>query len=114
MLPCGPLSVTSEKLEMPAEESVVAQTRPPGVSKGPSMGPSPLVVAYTTLEPLLLCVGPAVASARTWLTSFPVQVPHPSVSKLGLRAVNAPPVRGPRHTRHVPTSIALVEPESRM
>src|SRR6266513_2591453 len=66
-----------------------------------------------TSEPSLL-TGPPAASAVTWFTSPPVQVPLPSVSKFWLSAVKIPPVRGPRHTRQVPTSMAEDERESRM
>ncbi len=66
-----------------------------------------------TLEPLLSGTPPA-ASARTWLTSFPEQIPEPSVSKFGLRAVKTPPVRGPRHTRQLPSNIAVDDCESSM
>src|ERR1700758_4600446 len=109
MFPCGPLFVTSANAAGPAVAFVVTHTRPPvGVFSGPFIGPSPLVVAYTTFEPLL-SVGRPAARARTRLTSLPVHVPAPSVSKFGLSAVKPPPVRPPRHTRQEPTSIAAEE-----
>src|SRR5579872_3784917 len=115
MVPLGPFAVTSVNVEVTpdiAAAFVVTQTWPPEGTGGP-LGPAPSVVTYITCEPLA-SNGPPAASARTTFTSFPLQVPVPNVSKLRLNAVKAPPVRGPRHTRQVPTNSEVVDCESRI
>src|SRR5580700_7855831 len=99
MFPCGPLFVMLVKLVGPAVAFAVTQTLPPaGEERDPLSGPSPLVVAYMTSDPLL-SVGPPAARACTRFTSVPAQVPEPRVSKFGLSTAYAPPARGPRQTR---------------
>src|SRR5436305_12416990 len=78
---------------------VETQTCPPvGMS-----GPSPSVPAYITLENPLVSLIPPAASERTRLTSLPLQIPSPPVSKLLLNTVKPAPLVDPRHIRHVPT-----------
>ena len=99
---------------MPAEESVVAQTRPPGVSKGPLDGTESAGGRVHHAGTAAALRG-SCCSERPHLVDFISRAGSPSQRyKVRAQGIKRAPVRGTRHTRHVPTSIALVEPESRM
>src|SRR5437868_9737169 len=96
------VAVRSIQLPGPPLTLVATQMWPPvGIN-----GPSPSVPAYTTLESPAVSLMPPAASARTRFTSLPVQLSFPPVSKLLVSAENPAPSVEPRHTRHVPSSIA--------
>src|SRR5450755_4322064 len=67
-------------------------------------GPRPSVPAYITLENPAVSLRPPAATARTRLTSLPVQMSVPPVSKLSVSTENPPPSVAPRHTLQVPTN----------
>src|ERR1700678_4025520 len=115
LVPPGPLNVVLEKVELVPETAValiVTHTFPPTREPG-LLGPGPSVVAKITCDPFA-AVEPPAARARIAFTSAPVHVPVPKVSKFRLSSVNGPPVRGPLHTRQVPTSMVLVDCGSRI